>query len=362
MLQRSFDQPHSQPEESTATAIERSPLPTVNLREMSRILRRRWKTVAAPPLCLIALALIYILSATTLYTATSTVLVDPRRTSAIETNQSALSMSNFGTDDATIESETLLIQSIAILQRVVEKLKLTADPEFIPKPGLLDPIKRLFSSRSPDAGASPEDAAKAGAVDILQRRMKVTRQGTTFLVDINVSSESPRKAAVIANAVAEGYFEEQVRAKNDSTRIASTWLNGQIDGLKSRVGAAERAVEDFRAANNLTVSQGVTVNDQQITDLNNQLIAARVQTAEARAKFDQAQQLRKSGNDPGGINAAISSDIITKLRTQYADIAKNGADLSSRYGPRHPLVANVQAQLQDTQRLINEEIARIVES
>ena len=362
MLQRSFDQPPSPPEESTATAIERSPQPTVDLREMARILRRRWKTVAAPPLCLIVLALIYIVAATTLYTATSTVLVDPRRANAVESNQSAMSMSNFGTDDATIESEALLIQSIAILQRVVEKLKLTDDPEFVPTPGLLDPIKRLFSSSSSVAGASPEDAAKARSVDILQRRMKVTRQGTTFLVDINVSSESPRKAAVIANAVAEAYFEEQVRAKYDDTRIAANWLNGQIDGLKSRVVASEKAVEDFRSANNLTVSQGVTVNDQQITDLNNQLIAARVQTAEARAKFDQAQQLSKSGSDQGGFSAAISSDIISKLRAQYADIAKNEADLSSKYGARHPLVANVHAQLRDTQRLINEEIQRILQS
>jgi uncharacterized protein involved in exopolysaccharide biosynthesis len=192
--------------------------------------------------------------------------------------------------------------------------------------------------------------------------MKVTRQGTTFLVDINVSSESPRKAAVIANAVAESYFEEQVRAKNDSTRIASTWLNGQIDALKSRVVAAERAVEYYRSANNLTVSQGVTVNDQQITDLNNQLISARVQTAEARAKFDQAQQLGKSGGDQGGFNAAISSDIISKLRAQYAEIAKSEADLSSKYGPRHPQVANIHAQLRDTQRLINEELQRILQS
>ena len=362
MLQRNFDQPDHALEKPTGSAIERWPQPTVDLREMARILRRRWKAAAAAPLSLTILALIYVLTATTLYTATSTVLVDPRRTTAIESNQAAMSMSNFGTDDATIESETLLIQSIAILQRVVEKLKLTDDPEFIPTPGILDQIKRLFSSSSSVAGANQEDAAKARSVAILQGRMKVTRQGTTFLVDINVSSESPRKAAVIANAVAEGYFEEQVRAKSEATRIASTWLNGQIDGMKSRVVAAEKAVEDFRSANNLTVSQGVTVNDQQITDLNNQLIAARVQTAEARAKFDQIQQLSKSGSDPGGFNAAISSDIVSKLRAQYADIAKNEADLSSKYGPRHPLVANVHAQLRDAQRLINEEIRRILQS
>src|SRR5258707_10441069 len=362
MLQRNFGHAGPALEESTGSAMERWSRPTVDLRELARILLRRWKLVAAAPIALGAVTLIYVLTTTTLYTATSTVLVDPRRSTAIESNQAAMQMSNFGTDAATIESEPLLIQSIAILQRVVEKLKLTDDPEFIPTPGLLDPIKRIFSSRSSVAGANPEDAAKARAVEILQRRMKVTRQGTTFLVDINVSSESPRKAAVIANALAEGYFEEQVRAKNEATRIASTWLNGQIDALKSRVVAAEKAVEDFRYPNNLTVSQGVTVNDQQITDLNNQLISARVQTAEARAKFDQVQQMTKSGSDPGGFNAAISSDIVSRLRAQYADIAKNEADLLSKYGVRHPLVANVRAQLRDTQRLINEEIQRILQS
>ena len=79
MLQRNFDQPYHAVEEQTASAAEKWPQPTVDLREMARILRRRWKLVAAAPASLIGLALIYVLSATTLYTATSTVLVDPRR-------------------------------------------------------------------------------------------------------------------------------------------------------------------------------------------------------------------------------------------------------------------------------------------
>jgi exopolysaccharide transport family protein len=361
MLQRSSEQPVQGPEETVRPTSTSWQQPTVDLREMARILRRRYRLVLLPALVLGSLALTYVLFATTLYTATSTVLVDPRRANVVDTSNQAV-LSSFGTDDATIESQTLLIQSLALLDRVIRRLKLTDDEEFIPTPGLLDPIKRLFASSAPDDGANPEDAASARAMDILLKRLKVTRQGTTFLVDINVSSRSPGKAARIANAIADAYFEEQVRAKFDATRIAATWLNGQIGDLKARVVASERAVEDFRAANNLTVSQGVTVNDQQITDLNGKLIAARAATAEARAKYDQVQQIAKSGGDPGGINAAISSDMITKLRTQYADIAKNEADLSSKYGARHPLVANVRAQLKDTQRLINEEIRRIVDS
>lgn len=361
MLQRSFDQP-AQLDDASAPAPAKWSQSTVDLREMGRILRRRWTLVAIPPAALAILALIYLIFLTaTLYTATSTVFVDPRRATAIESNQSQVETSNYGTDDATIDSEALLIQSIAILQRVVEKLKLTEDEEFNPPPTALGHIKQLFSSSS-GGGPSAQDAAVARAVDILQHRMKVARQGTTFLVDINVSSVSPRKAAQLANAVADAYFDEQVRAKNDATKIASNWLNGQLDGLKSRVGASEKAVEDYRAANNLTVSQGVTVNDQQLTDLNNQLIAARAQTAEVRAKYEQAQQLSKKGGDAGGINAAISSDVIARLRTQYADIAKNEADLLSRYGPRHPSIANVRAQLRDTQHLIDDEIKRILQS
>src|ERR1700710_118161 len=123
MLQRSSDYDHQSPDEPVGATVGGWKQTTVDLPEMVRILRRRWKLLAAAPAALIALALIYVIAATTLYTATSTVLVDPRRANVVDNTQTVLT--NFGTDDATIESQTLLIQSVAILQRVVEKLKLT---------------------------------------------------------------------------------------------------------------------------------------------------------------------------------------------------------------------------------------------
>jgi exopolysaccharide transport family protein len=363
MLQRNFDLPLVPDELPAAPTAAGGMPPTVDLRDLGRILRRRWRLVAGTPAVLGLGALIYLIFiSTTLYTATSTVFVNLRRASAVESNQTQVETSNFGTDDATIDSEAMLIQSVAVLQRVVERQNLIDDPEFNPPATALDRIKQIFKTSSSEGGISAKDAAIARAVDILQRRTKVARQGTTFLVEINASSESPRKAASIANTIADAYFDEQVGAKNDATKIGANWLNGQLDELKARVVASEKAVEDFRAANNLTVSQGVTMNDQQLTDLNNQLIAARAQTAETRAKFEQAQPLARNGGDPGGIGAAISSDVIARLRTQYAEIAKSEAEQLSKYGPRHPSIANVHAQLRDTQRLINEEIKRILQS
>ncbi|HZP76070.1 MAG TPA: polysaccharide biosynthesis tyrosine autokinase [Pseudolabrys sp.] len=338
------------------------PASGVDLREMVRILRRRWRPIVATPVLLMTLALLAIMILPARYSGVATVLIDPHRSSVADQNQGQQPPSNFATDDATIESQVLLVQSLAVLQHVVDKLDLTHDEEFAPHPGLLDPIRALFATHTPAPGASKEDIARMRSTEILQTRTKVTRQATTFLVDIAVSSESPKKAAAIANAIADAYFEDQVHAKYDAVKTAADWLNSEIKRLEGRVVASDKAVEDFRAANNLTVSQGVTVNDQQITDLNNKLVEARVESAATKAKYDQVQQISQRGGDPGSIGEALQSDVIARLRTQYAEIAKNEADLRAKYGPQHPSVPAVHAQLRDTQRLINQEVQRILDN
>jgi exopolysaccharide transport family protein len=153
-----------------------------------------------------------------------------------------------------------------------------------------------------------------------------------------------------------------VQGKFDTHKIAASWFDQQLQALKSKVEASDRAVGEYRAANNLTITQGVTVNDQQLTDLNNKLIDAHVQTAEAHAKFEQVENIVDTKADPGTIEQALSSEVVTRLRTQYAEVAKNLADVSSKYGPQHPLVVNAKAQLRQTKRLIDEEVHRILEN
>jgi capsular exopolysaccharide synthesis family protein len=139
-------------------------------------------------------------------------------------------------------------------------------------------------------------------------------------------------------------------------------MDQQLAQLKSRVRDADKALETYRGEHQLAMMQGVTVNDQQIADLNTQLIQARAETAQARAKYEQVAQIAKSGADPGSLPEALSSDTIARLRGQYADAAKNVADLASHFGPQHPLLIAAKAQLRDTQKLITAEVHRILES
>ncbi len=344
---------------------------SLDLRGILNILRRRRWTIILTTIILLSAGALFVLLATPRYTATATILIDPHRSNVVDTDRST--GSSFDSDNAYVNGQVSLIQSDSVLKPVVNDLDLAQDQEFgrhsSPVDLILNPIKKLLMSRRPPVQRQPKvDVAKAKALSILQRnRLKVERHLPTFLISISVSSENPEKAAEIANAIIESYFRELVRDKYDTNRIASSWFNEQLDQLKSKVLIADQAVEEFRTANNLTLAQGTivtpgaTVSDQQLVDLNNKLIDAHAQTAQARAKFELVQDISKRKLDPGALSDALSSEVITQLRTQYAQVAKDLADVSSKYGPRHPLVLNAKAQLREVQKLINQEIQRILE-
>jgi exopolysaccharide transport family protein len=337
---------------------------THHIRESLHLLRRRRWIVIATTLSFVLAALIFVWFVAPRYTATATVLIDPRRSSVVDSDSPQAKSTTAATDDATVNSQAVLLQSPAVLRRVVENQHLGEDDEFGGRGSIIGSIKALvMPRRDAPSGQSPEDVARARAISFLgDRRLKVARDGVTFVVNVSATSESPEKAAKIANGVIDSYFAEQVQSKYDTRKIASSWFSQQLQELKSKVEASDRAVEQFRASNNLTITQGVTVNDQQLTDLNNKIIEAHVQTAEARAKFDQVENIAKTHADPGILEQALSSEVIARLRTQYADVSKNLADVSSKFGPQHPLVVNAKAQQRETKRLIDEEVKRILEN
>ncbi|HEU4661825.1 MAG TPA: polysaccharide biosynthesis tyrosine autokinase [Pseudolabrys sp.] len=345
---------------------------TNDLREIIHIFRRRRWIIIGVTAAFVGATAAYVALTSPLYTATSTVFIDPHRSNVADTNNNQPQSSNFNSDSAMVDSQAQLIQSPTVLRRVVDKLHLVDDPEFVPPPGMFDWVSRglswvknivtdIVGKQKPVRSA--QEIANATAIDNLQHQIKVTREGpTSFLVDIAASSQSPEKAARIANAVVDAYFYEAVYSKQNTNKLAASWFNAQLAELKSRVQAADKTVEEFRATHGLITTQGQTVNDQQLTDLNNSLIQAHVETAEARAKYDQVEDIIKNHRDPGALAQALTSPVMAQLRTQYAQIAKDAAELSSKFGSQHPRVLAAKAQLRDVQRLINQELHRILDS
>jgi len=345
----------------------------LDLMSLYRTLRKRLGLIVSVTLGLTALVMVVVLQQTPLYTAETQVLLDRQKMQV--TDMEAV-MSGMPADSATVDSEVEILQSRALAERVVERLDLVADPEFnsnLREPSLLrwlDPrvwigeaLKLVEAAPAPQNEELRARAELNGVINALLGRLTVSRQRLTYVINISFVSENPAKAARIANEIAETYILDQLEAKFDATRQANDWLSRRLGELRQQVQDSERAVELFRAENGLeSLGAGVTVGEQQLSELNAQLILARTNLAEARAKYERAQQIRRSGGTIESMADVVQSGTISQLRQKQAELARELANLSSRYGARHPEVVNAEAQRRDIERQISAEISRIIGS
>jgi hypothetical protein len=81
----------------------------------------------------------------------------------------------------------------------------------------------------------------------------------------------------------------------------------------------------------------------------------------ARARFDRVQAVLQS-NSPETVADALKNDPITKLRSQYLELARREAEWSARYGPDHLAVVNIRNQMREIQNSIRNELQSIAET
>ncbi len=333
-----------------------------DLRQILRFLQRRFPVLFGITLLGAALAIIHAVQQVPLYSATTTLLVDARQTRIIESEEV---LSGIGLDTWAIESELELIRSAAVAKQVVLRLGLDkADKP--PEAGggsLLSRLRALFLKAEPTidppAVETDNDDRIMAIVQGIRGGLRARLRGQSYLIDVSYISPDPAMAAKLANAFAEEYLVNQLEAKFEATRRANEWLNSRLSVLRDNVRTAERAVEAYRAENDLVEAKGTTLSEQQIANFNEQLILARAETAEAQAKLEQLHEITAKGGEVTSFADQLQSGVIAGLRARQSELKRERAELGSKYGSRHPAVTNVNAQIRDINRQIKTEINRI---
>lgn len=292
------------------------------------------------------------------YRAVSQILIGPVDLRVLEKSV----MPPAQTADANViqvESETRILTSDKVLRRVVETEHLTSDPEFGSRGRSLMTILRQAVGLTP--GPKPGDA-ELGALRQLQKNVSAKRSERTYVVDLMVDTADPEKSARIANAIAQAYLDEQTAARADAARRVTDSLSARLSELRERVRDAEEQVERYKREHNIVGASGRLVDEQQLTELNNQLTAAKARAAETKARYEQLQRAQRSGTDTGATAEAVQSNTIGRLREQYANVARQEANLTAELGPRHPWVIDARAQVRNAKQLITEELTRLAEA
>lgn len=306
----------------------------VGIAEFGAILRRRWKTIAATTAIVTTLGLGYAFTAKSSYLATTAIFIDPRNKASFQIEGSG---TGAGYDPNLVDSQTLVIESDAVLRRVIADEKLQDDAEFANGPG--DALSNTLRN--------------------LQEAVKVKRPDRTYVVEIQVRTQSAEKSARIANAVARAYLSDGRDSKSETAQREQSWLETHLKQLQDRLKEAEARVETYKQENKILGVEGKLVGEQQLSELNRGLVDAQRKAAEAKAALDQVDALRKGGRLPDSTAEALKSPVIDRLRGQLAEISRLDANARSTLGPRHPAAIEITQQKADVQRLIREELERI---
>jgi capsular exopolysaccharide synthesis family protein len=306
---------------------------------------------------------------TPMYQSTAVIMLDTRHEQVVDV-QAVLS--NLPSDTFVVDSEVQVLQSPALAHRVIAKLHLDKDPEFNGSLQPQNPISQAIGAVKSGArillsyvGVEPAsdvksaDRTEESVTQAFEKNLTVSRQGLTYVINIGFWSEDPAKAVRIVNAVAQTYIEQQKDMKANATHQANVLIARHVEKLKTQVHDAEQAVADYKSKHGLLNAVGAPLTEQEITALNTQLASAQAQQAEEEGKLAADLQQYHSGGT-GGVGQAAISDTVRELRGQQATLLQENADLSKRYGPKHPARIKVQNQLAAINGAIAAEVTRII--
>jgi capsular exopolysaccharide synthesis family protein len=284
--------PPAPPEPSTAASPARDEI------DLGRVLSTLWRGklwVLACLLLSLALGAAYAYGlAVPLYRASAVVVLEAREAQVVDLESV---ISGLGSDSMAVNTEVEVLQSRSLLGKVVDRLALTADPEFnhaLRPATALDRIGlwlgELLGQPAPPAPGTA--AAREATIDALIAAQSVRNVAQSLVFQITVTSEGAEKSARIADAIVESYILDQLEVKFEATEQATKWLTGRLSELQVELEEAEGRVKAFRAETDLISPEMLAAMEVQFKDQRERLAeirSARAADAERLAALRAAQ-------------------------------------------------------------------------
>jgi uncharacterized protein involved in exopolysaccharide biosynthesis/Mrp family chromosome partitioning ATPase len=356
-----YDEPINQAKPDARPAPALAPA-GFSVLDLAQLLWQRKIAIASAALICACIAVAIGKNLSPKYTATAQLYVDPRELQLVDRELTPRAQDTSGLA-MVVESQARLITSNNVLLQVIHDTSLDTDPEFggSGSKGIFASLLGLFGIEFRPT-AEQQKLVQMAALEALNRHINVKKTDRTFIVDIDVWSFDPAKAAMLANAISKAYLAESKQSQATAARRATSDLSGRLKELQERLRNAENTLAVYKAQNNFVGTQDTLISDQQLSASNQRLAAARALTLDAQAKYDQIEASRRASTDAGAIPEALQSQTIANLRAQFAEAKKRQAELQSELGPRHPALRQVEKQVEDLRRTVNEEVERYAQS
>lgn len=301
---------------------------------VAAFLRRNTKKMASLALILFTAGIIVLSIVPVRYAATALVFVDPRE---LHVTADPDVQPGIGQDAAALQSLVEIAKSDGFLEPLIEKLKIADDDDI-----------------------SGGETNSSRLLEKFRARLDISRRGLTYVIAMTFTHKIPQKAAYYSNALADAFVANQTEARTATIEEAASWLNSRLKTLNDQVRAADDAVAAFKAEHKIiNAGKESTTRQLRVTELNQEVSAARLLSEEAKNRYEQAQRnLKANVEGPAGSRP----DLLSVLRAQRSQLNDQIAQKRAVFGDRHPDLVISYNQLSELDRQIETERKRNVDS
>jgi capsular exopolysaccharide synthesis family protein len=323
--------------------------------------RRKWLILGVTALVVLA-GTLYTLRQPKIYSASTSLIIDVAAPRILDTDVKEVmgdERGNYWANKEYYTTQSEVITSRAVAARVVDRLGLRNDAAFLGVAGIQDEEARRKVMASIDA------------VSLVRARITVIPSPNSRVVRIAVEDLDPRRAALLANEVAEAYIAENLALRLKTTEGASAWLEARMSELGTRASESELDLHRFkRGADMLSMSVDSKGGQQQSTAKQAydrymaELIEVRARMAALQGRVEAMRQLRKSAHPESehwaeGLTAA-GEGALRDLRTKVLEQRTACVELSGRYLDEHPKMRECQQKLAVVQQELRRSLENLV--
>ena len=212
----------------------------IDLRGLLGVIRRQLWLILSVVVGLTAVTTIITYSLEPRYSASAQVFVNTASKGILDAEEP---VRNSTTDNARIESEVVITRTDDILLDVINSQNLASDDEFGVKISLVERALQLLRLKKPESPDGSE--AAVDILDTFRDAVTVSRRGLTYVIDVTVTSDSPAKAARLANALAEASIKRQMDTKVAAIRSARERVQPALEQARETLTATSRSIDTF---------------------------------------------------------------------------------------------------------------------
>ncbi len=291
----------------------------MNLSHFLAVLRARWLAAVIVFGAVLTAAILYLIFATRVYTATASILIDAKP-------DPVSSMLYGGPTPSQINTQIDIIHSDRVAQRVVQNLKL-AD---------------LADMRAEWASAKSGQTIQEWLTELIENGLdpKVSGPGSN-VINISYKSADARFASTVANAYVQAYLETSIELRVDPAKQYSGFFTDQQKDARTALETAQNKLSAFQKEKGIIGSDDrFDLEMSRLTALTQELVT--IQTAQVTTSTRNGQV-----GSAGQLPEVLANGTVSGLKSDLSAAELKLQDLSSRYGDKHP-------QVQEAREAVNE--------